>query len=180
MIYLYSIALLATAPQQEVNNSAVTWLIGFIIVVFVVWLLISFAARQQPEFTESHHDESHDEHAHIEESPVEAIATTSAAPEPQPEQETAPEPEPEPEPDILADLEGIGPKVNSLLQAAGITTFVQLAETDVAKLNQILDDNKLQMLDPTSWPEQARLAADGKHDELQALQDKLKGGRKVE
>jgi hypothetical protein len=32
---------------------------------------------------------------------------------------------------------------------------------------------------PTTWPQQAKLAADGKWDELKKLQDELKGGKKA-
>ena len=35
------------------------------------------------------------------------------------------------------------------------------------------------MMDPTTWPQQAQLAADGKWDELDVLQDELDGGRVV-
>jgi small subunit ribosomal protein S2 len=81
------------------------------------------------------------------------------------------------EPDKLAKIEGIGPKVASVLDAAGIQTFAQLAGTDVGKLEEILAANKLQMMKPGSWPQQAKLAADGKWDELQKLQDGLSGGK---
>jgi len=33
------------------------------------------------------------------------------------------------------------------------------------------------MHDPTTWPQQADLAANGKWDELKVLQDELNGGR---
>ena len=84
------------------------------------------------------------------------------------------------EPDDLKVIEGIGPKISSLLQAAGIMTFAHLASTDVSRLKQIIAEAGLSALaDPTTWPEQATLAAAGKWDELQALQDTLKGGRRV-
>lgn len=84
------------------------------------------------------------------------------------------------EADDLQVIEGIGPKISGLLQAAGITTFAQLAATDVSRLREILAQAGLSALaDPTTWPEQASLAAAGKWDELQALQDALKGGRRV-
>jgi uncharacterized membrane protein len=38
-------------------------------------------------------------------------------------------------------------------------------------------DKGLMFLKPASWPEQARLAAAGKMDELKTLQDKLVAGR---
>jgi predicted flap endonuclease-1-like 5' DNA nuclease len=77
----------------------------------------------------------------------------------------------------LAIIEGIGPKIAKLLNEKGIFTFAQLAEVDVPWLEQILREAHLQFAKPGSWPEQARLAADGKMDELKALQDKLVAGR---
>jgi len=79
--------------------------------------------------------------------------------------------------DDLAIIEGIGPKISSLFQSHGIMTFTQLAEADVARLQGILRDASLQIADPTTWPEQARLAANGDWDGLIALQAQLKGGR---
>jgi predicted flap endonuclease-1-like 5' DNA nuclease len=84
------------------------------------------------------------------------------------------------EPDDLKRVEGVGPKISSLLQAAGITTFAQLAATDVSQLKEIIAKAGLSALaDPTTWPEQANLAAAGKWDELEVLQDELKGGRRA-
>ncbi len=83
------------------------------------------------------------------------------------------------QPDDLKLIEGIGPKIASLLQAAGISTFAQLVSTDVSRLQQILRDAHLEMADPTSWPEQARLAAAGDWEGLQVLQNALKGGRRA-
>ena len=82
-------------------------------------------------------------------------------------------------PDILKKLEGIGPKVESLLNEIGISTFAELAETDVEKLRETLAAAKLQMMDPSSWGEQAELAAKGDWDALEKLQDELKGGRRA-
>jgi len=82
--------------------------------------------------------------------------------------------------DDLTRIEGIGPKISSLLQAATITTFAQLAAADVSRLEQILSEADLAGLaDPATWPEQARLAAAGEWDALETLQDELKGGRQV-
>jgi predicted flap endonuclease-1-like 5' DNA nuclease len=84
------------------------------------------------------------------------------------------------EPDDLKLIEGIGPKIASLLQAAGIMTFAHLASTDVKRLRQIIAEAGLTALaDPTTWPEQASLAATGQWDALEALQDELKGGRRA-
>jgi len=79
----------------------------------------------------------------------------------------------------LTLLEGIGPKIASVLQTAGITTFAQLAGADLGHIEQILQDAGLRLADPSTWAEQARLAAEGKWDELKVLTDGLKGGRRV-
>jgi large subunit ribosomal protein L21 len=83
------------------------------------------------------------------------------------------------EADNLAKIEGIGPKVAKTLNEAGVLTFEDLANAKVEDIQKILTDAGLRMMDATTWPEQARLAADGDWDALQALQDNLSGGRKA-
>ncbi len=83
-------------------------------------------------------------------------------------------------PDDLKIIEGIGPKIAGILAECGITTFAQLAETDVSRLKEIIAQAGLTALaDPTTWPQQAGLAAAGKMDELEVLQGQLKGGRRA-
>ena len=83
--------------------------------------------------------------------------------------------------DDLKIIEGIGPKAAEVLVAAGIDTFAKLAKASAKKVNEILDsaEAKVQHLDPTTWAQQAQLAADGKMDELKKLQDELNGGKAV-
>jgi large subunit ribosomal protein L21 len=83
------------------------------------------------------------------------------------------------EADDLAKIEGIGPKVSKALIAAGIATFGDLANAKVEDIQKILSDAGLKMMDASTWPQQAKLAADGDWDALKKLQDKLSGGRKV-
>ena len=83
------------------------------------------------------------------------------------------------EPDDLKKIEGVGPKVSSLLNQAGIFTFQQMVDTGALKLESILDEAGLQMINADTWPEQAKLAAAGDWDALEALQDELKGGRRA-
>jgi len=79
----------------------------------------------------------------------------------------------------LKKIEGIGPKIAELLTNAGIPTFSDLSAASPEKLKEILTEagSRYQMHDPTTWPDQAKLAAEGKWDELQTLQDNLKGGK---
>ena len=81
--------------------------------------------------------------------------------------------------DDLKIVEGIGPKIEELFHAANILTFADLAKADPASLKEILDaaGSKFQMHDPTSWPMQAELAAEGKWDELKEWQENAKGGK---
>jgi len=80
--------------------------------------------------------------------------------------------------DDLTKVEGIGPKIQGLLNDAGIYTFKQLSETALEKLKQILEDAgpRFRMHKPLTWAQQAKLAAEGKWEELNKWQDELKGG----
>ena len=84
-----------------------------------------------------------------------------------------------PKPDDLKLVEGIGPKIEKLCNQTGIWTWRQLADTQVDVLRKMLDDagSNFRISDPTTWPRQGELAADGKWDELKVLQDNLKGGK---
>jgi predicted flap endonuclease-1-like 5' DNA nuclease len=77
-------------------------------------------------------------------------------------------------------VEGIGPKIAELLRARGLGSFGALAQASPGTLREILDDNgpAYRVADPSTWPEQARLAADGRWDELRSLQDSLNAGRR--
>ena len=80
----------------------------------------------------------------------------------------------------LKKIEGIGPKIETILKSNGIRTFRQLADASVDQLQQILHaaGNRYKMHQPDSWPDQAALAANGQWKDLKELQDKLNGGRK--
>lgn len=113
--------------------------------------------------------------------PIQELVVESA-PVPEPVIETkaeTPAPKKSSKPDDLKIIEGIGPKIAELLNADGIVTFRDLSKTGVDKLKQILDNagSRYRMHDPTTWPQQAELAADGKMDELKELQNNLKGGK---
>lgn len=149
-------------------------LIIFIIVVLIVWwALIRNAKAYRPDFEVHSHEEGHA----VEAEHAPAVAETETVVPPVKLVETAPT---EPlKSDDLTLLEGIGPKINRLLHEAGIRTFAQLAVSEVSELRAILDPAGLQFIDPSSWAAQARLAAEGKFDELKTLTASLKGGRKV-
>ena len=84
--------------------------------------------------------------------------------------------------DDLKLVEGIGPKIEGLLNDAGINTWQELADAPEEKIQAILDEAgpRYRMHDPATWSKQAKLAAEAKWEELETLQDNLKGGREVE
>ncbi|MEO6905128.1 MAG: glycoside hydrolase family 13, partial [Ginsengibacter sp.] len=63
----------------------------------------------------------------------------------------------------------------------GIVSFAQLAESKAENIKEILEKSggHFNAQDPTTWSEQAQLAADEKWDELKELQDKLIAGKDV-
>ena len=81
--------------------------------------------------------------------------------------------------DDLKRIEGIGPKIEKMLNDDLIFTWAELAEAPVDRLRGILrkGGNRYKMHDPKSWPDQAKLASEGRWEELQELQDVLQGGR---
>lgn len=82
--------------------------------------------------------------------------------------------------DDLKKIEGIGPKIAGLLADAGLPTFQDLADAPLEKLQQVLAQAgpRYRMHDPSTWSEQARLAAAGEKEALAELQQTLKGGKK--
>lgn len=77
--------------------------------------------------------------------------------------------------DDLKKIEGIGPKIAETLVAAGIATYADLAKAKPEQISEIIAEVRGSHV-PDTWPKQAKLAADGKWDELKELQDKLDGG----
>jgi large subunit ribosomal protein L27 len=81
--------------------------------------------------------------------------------------------------DDLKIVEGIGPKIAEAFVAAGIDSFEKLSNTSADALKEILTAAGPQFAshDPETWPAQAKLAAEGKMDELKKWQDELNGGK---
>ena len=119
-----------------------------------------------------------------EEPKVEAVVNEVKVEETAPVADATPSVDSEPKtnakPDDLKKIEGIGPKISQILTEAGIPTFKALSEADPVKLKEILEaaGSRYKMFDPTTWPEQAGLAAAGEWDKLKQLQDDLDGGRR--
>jgi len=85
------------------------------------------------------------------------------------------------EADNLKKIEGIGPKVEEALIAAGLNSYAAMAKSSPEELTTLLGmgEGNFNAVDTTSWPEQAALADAGKWEELKELQDRLQGGKEV-
>jgi predicted flap endonuclease-1-like 5' DNA nuclease len=69
--------------------------------------------------------------------------------------------------DDLTLIHGIGPKIASILQEAGIDSFKRLAQITPEHLREILQaaNINIRLVEPESWPAQAQVAAQGNWDE---------------
>ena len=153
----YSTWFAETAPEGTDPFSGLLTSLAALLVIVLIILIVWWLLRARTGQVEPVEHEDHDEHAaHAEAAPVEAPAAG---------------------PDDLKVIEGIGPKVQSVLNTAGITTFAQLADAAVEALQETLDAAGYRYMNPASWPEQARLAAAGEWDALKQLQDELNAGR---
>lgn len=79
----------------------------------------------------------------------------------------------------LKIIEGIGPKIEELLNREGIHTIEQLADTSIIRLAAVLKKAgpRFQIQNPTSWPKQALLAKEQKWDELEQLKKLIISGQ---
>jgi predicted flap endonuclease-1-like 5' DNA nuclease len=139
---------------QESSSSNIPWWVWVILIVILLVILYFWFGRGEEE-------------------------TVAEAPKTVAQVETAvPAVVDSAKPDDLKRIEGIGPKVASLLNEAGITTFQQMVNAGAEKLESILDAASLQMIDAGTWPEQAKMAAAGDWEALAKFQDELKGGKR--
>jgi predicted flap endonuclease-1-like 5' DNA nuclease len=83
--------------------------------------------------------------------------------------------------DDLKIIEGIGPKIEELLNREGIHTIEQLADTSIIRIAAILKKAgpRFQIQNPTSWPKQALLAKEQKWDELEDFKKRIISGKEA-
>jgi predicted flap endonuclease-1-like 5' DNA nuclease len=84
--------------------------------------------------------------------------------------------------DDLTVIEGIGPKIADLCHGIGIQTWRDLAQTEASLLRTMLHDAgaRFRSHDPSTWPEQAALLADGRWDDFRAFADRRAEERAVD
>jgi len=79
----------------------------------------------------------------------------------------------------LTVVEGIGPKIQELFHNHDVKTWKGLSECSVEKCQQVLDSGgeRFRVHKPNTWPEQAKLAYEGRWADLKNWQDQLDGGK---
>lgn len=80
--------------------------------------------------------------------------------------------------DDLKIIEGVGPKIASLMSEGGLDTWEKVAAANPDQIREILEaaGSRYKMHNPSTWPKQASMAAQGKWTELKAYQASLDGG----
>lgn len=83
------------------------------------------------------------------------------------------------EKDNLQMIEWVGPKIEKLMNKHWVRTFWDVVSSDVTGLEDILLAGwpRYQVHTPTTWPDQARLAMQGKWSELEEYQAILNRGQ---
>jgi predicted flap endonuclease-1-like 5' DNA nuclease len=83
--------------------------------------------------------------------------------------------------DDLKKIEGVGPKIEQLLNADGVKSYDDVMVIGADKIREILlkAGPQYKVHDPSTWGDQSQLAKDEKWDELYEMQTQLKGGKKV-
>ena len=140
--------------NESTHEPNLTWLLWLVLAIFVVIVIVGWLVSNKED------EEPVAPPVHVEEKTEEAPALSA-------------------DPDNLKKLEGIGPKVEQVLNDAGVSTYAALAAANTEELREVLVAAKLRMMDPAGWIEQAEIAAKGDWDALATLQDELKGGRRV-
>ena len=82
-------------------------------------------------------------------------------------------------PDDLKIIEGIGPKIEEILNKHNIYTYDSLAETSPIRIAAMLRTAgpRYQIHDPSSWPKQATLAKQGRWQSLEDYKIRIISGK---
>lgn len=81
--------------------------------------------------------------------------------------------------DMLQIVEGIGPKIETALKNGGIKNWADLSHTKPEEIREKLISmaDSFRIHDPSTWPAQAKLAHEGRWEDLVAFQKELDGGK---
>lgn len=158
--------------SQQTNTNWIFIILAVILMVLLAWWVIHSANQTEPEAGKPPQADAPALPA------AEAVEVHAYPPTISPTAGTRSiELAPEPAPDDLTIIEGIGPKINSILKAAGVVTFKQLAAMEHSKIKEIITRGGIRLADTSTWPEQARIASTGDMAGLKTYQGRLIAGR---
>ena len=80
--------------------------------------------------------------------------------------------------DDFTIIMGIGSRISYVLYENNVLTFNDLATADIDFIKSLMKQYKLHLADPTTWQQQALLAAEGKMADLNALKLVLERNKK--
>jgi len=169
--------------NEESSRAERPWLLGLLIglLMSLFWMLRQRQEPVQGQRTPPKQPSERKPESQREPYRREALAPTGRAEVADTQMETETEQQEAPtrtDRDDLKVIEGIGEKTETLLHEHGILRLDQLAAADVENLRQILADAGFNLAVPDTWPEQARVAASGNTEELDALKEQIRRGRK--
>lgn len=156
----FSVDLINAQQQDRFSRIPLwVWILGVMVIVVVVGIIVTLREEQEtaelrvkapprPDADLSPGGSAVAQAARVAEAESESVPPVSEAAAPPPR------------PDNLKRIKGIGPKIETLLKDNGIATFAQLAETEVSRLQTLLDEAGWDKIaNPDTWPEQARQLA---------------------
>jgi predicted flap endonuclease-1-like 5' DNA nuclease len=152
----FSVELLRRSQQQDRFSRIPlwAWLLVVVLVVIVVGIIVTL--REEEEAAEKQADSQASPptpaSSGLKPGAGQAVTRSTAS-----GLTIEPEPASPPRSDNLKRVVGIGPKIEKLLKANGIATFAQLAQTEISRLQALLDEAGWENIaDPSTWPEQAQ------------------------
>ncbi len=129
--------------------------------------------RKRAEEEEAQRQEQAQKAQDAEEAAAEAASDTDTDTAPADEASATQEEETTAADDDLTKIAGIDADAAKALAEKDLGTFAALADAHVDALRSALEAAELTQHDPTTWPEQAEMARDGKWDELENWQKEL-------
>jgi predicted flap endonuclease-1-like 5' DNA nuclease len=79
----------------------------------------------------------------------------------------------------LKKIEGIGPKIEELLNKSGISSYKSLRDSSIDDIQKLLSDAgpQYRLHEPETWPKQAGMAFEGEWEKLDQYQEQLVNAR---
>lgn len=132
-----------TQAQQQETFTQIPWWWWIVIALIVIAIGVIWTLREEEQDATARHPKPA--------TPPEPVRLTTT----QPATPAAPTSTPPASPDNLKRINGIGPKIQQILNEHGIYTFEQLAAVDLNFLQRLMEERGWHMANFADWPAQA-------------------------